>query len=115
MDIIRQKNYQKIVVISPNSAWGDGLVDAFRATFEKNGGSGRKYTTALIAISASGQVLAPFIVYSGKKLINSWSKGGPSGDHYTVTKKVNIKLFFFYLSFFKIGMDQLMGIRVLDA
>ncbi|CAF4083685.1 unnamed protein product, partial [Rotaria sp. Silwood1] len=58
-----------------------------RHTFEKNGCSGKNYTTALIAINAAGQVLPPFIVYSGKNLIDNWCKGGLDGTHYAVTEK----------------------------
>jgi hypothetical protein len=64
-----------------------------RHVFEENGGSGRNYTTALIAISAAGQVLPPFVVYSGKNLINNWCKDGQDGSHYAVTDKVTIALF----------------------
>ncbi|CAF5005940.1 unnamed protein product [Rotaria sp. Silwood1] len=55
--------------------------------FGKHGGSGKQYTTALIEISAAGQVISPFIIYSGKVLMNTWCKGGPDGSRYAVTKK----------------------------
>ena len=61
-----------------------------RHVFETNGGPGKNYTTALIAISAAGQVLPPFIVYSGKNLINNWCRDGQDGSHYAVTDKVNM-------------------------
>ena len=63
-----------------------------RHVFETNGGPGKKknYTTALFAISAAGQVLSPFIVYSGKNLINNWCRDGQDGSHYAVTDKVNM-------------------------
>jgi hypothetical protein len=57
--------------------------------FEKNGGGGKDYRTALICISAGGQVLSPFILYAGKHLMDTWCKGGPDGTHYGVTKKVS--------------------------
>lgn len=60
-----------------------------RHVFEKDGGSGRQYTTALIAISAAGQVLSPYIIYSGKNLMNTWCKRGPDGAHYAVTQNVS--------------------------
>ena len=63
-----------------------------RHAFEKNGGSGRKYTTVLVAISAAGQVLPPFIIYSGKVLMDNWCKRGPTGAHYGVTDSVNIDI-----------------------
>ncbi|CAF4499246.1 unnamed protein product [Rotaria sp. Silwood2] len=58
-----------------------------RHMFEANGGTGRDYRTALICISAGGQVLPLFILYAGKHLINTWCKGGPIGTQYGVTKK----------------------------
>jgi hypothetical protein len=61
-----------------------------RHVFATNGGPGKNYTTALIAISAAGQVLPPFIVYSGKNLINNWCRHGQDGSHYAVTDKVNM-------------------------
>jgi hypothetical protein len=79
-----------------------------RHTFEQNGGSGRKFTTALIAISAGGQVLPPFIVYSGKNLMSNWCKAGPPGTHYAVTEKVSIKIccsFILYNFIFFSGLD----------
>jgi hypothetical protein len=83
-----------------------------RHTFEENGGSGRKYTTALIGISAAGQVLPPFIIYSGKNLMDNWCKNGPIGTHYAVTDKVSIRFYFvFALPFlFKSGLDQFLDI-----
>ncbi|CAF4802654.1 unnamed protein product, partial [Rotaria sp. Silwood2] len=61
-----------------------------RHVFEKDGGSGKQHTTALIAISAAGQVISPFIVYAGKTLMNVWCKGGPDGSRYAVTKKLGL-------------------------
>ncbi|CAM4818085.1 unnamed protein product [Rotaria magnacalcarata] len=46
-----------------------------RHVFEKDGGGGKQYTTALIAISAAGQAISPFIVYTGKTLMNTWCRG----------------------------------------
>ncbi|CAF3908070.1 unnamed protein product [Rotaria sp. Silwood1] len=63
------------------------VTSSTRYVFEKHGGSGKQYTTALIAISAAGQVISPFIIYSGKVLMNMWCKGGPDGSRYAVTKK----------------------------
>ncbi|CAF4184760.1 unnamed protein product [Rotaria magnacalcarata] len=42
---------------------------------QKDGGGGKQYTTALIAISAAGQAISPFIVYTGKTLMNTWCRG----------------------------------------
>ncbi|CAM4850763.1 unnamed protein product [Rotaria magnacalcarata] len=70
-----------------------------RHVFEKNGGSGKQYTTALIGISAAGQVMSPFIIYSGKTLMNTWCRGGPDGSRYAVTKKgwIDSRSFEFWL------------------
>jgi hypothetical protein len=40
-----------------------------RHAFEANGGTGKEYRTALICISAGGQVLCPFLLYAGKNLM----------------------------------------------
>jgi hypothetical protein len=77
-----------------------------RHTFEDNGGSSKKYTTALIAISAAGQVLPPFIIYSGQNLMDSWCKNGPTGTHYAVTDKVNIKFCFCYFFTFSFSFSN---------
>ena len=61
-----------------------------RHVFETNGDPGKNYATALIDISAAGQVLPPFIVYSGKNLINNWCRDGHDGSHYAVTDKVDM-------------------------
>ncbi|CAF1386742.1 unnamed protein product, partial [Didymodactylos carnosus] len=58
-----------------------------RHQFELNGGTGKNYTTALIAVSAAGQLLPPFIIYAGKHIMSSWCTGGPDGTHYAVTPK----------------------------
>jgi len=60
-----------------------------RHAFESNGGTDKEYRTALICASADGKVLPPFVLYSGKNLMNTWCKGGPPGTQYGVTKKVN--------------------------
>ncbi len=59
-----------------------------RHAFEANGGTGKQYTTALIAISAGGQVLPPFVLYKGNNLMNTWCKGGLDGAQYGITSKV---------------------------
>ena len=61
-----------------------------RHVFETSGGPRKNYTTALIAISAAGQVLPPFIVYSVKNLINNCCRDGQDGSHYAVTDKLNM-------------------------
>ena len=62
-----------------------------RHAFEANGGTGKEYRTALICISAGGQVLCPFLLYAGKNLMSTWCKGGPDGTHFGVTKKVGYR------------------------
>ena len=52
---------------------------------ETGGGSGREYITVLGCGSASGERLPPYIVYKGKNLWTSWTKGGPAGTLYTVS------------------------------
>ena len=44
------------------------------------GGSGRSYTTVHGCSSASGIRLPPFVVYKGKHIYSSWTKGGPAGE-----------------------------------
>ncbi|CAF3933594.1 unnamed protein product [Rotaria sp. Silwood1] len=55
-----------------------------RHTFESNGGGGKEYRTALICISAGGQVLPPLVLYAGKNLMDNWCKGGLEGAHYGI-------------------------------
>ncbi|CAF0730707.1 unnamed protein product [Didymodactylos carnosus] len=52
--------------------------------FEESGSTETNYTTALICISASGQVLPPFIISTGKNLMSARCRGGPNGVHYSV-------------------------------
>lgn len=63
-----------------------------RHAFESMGGTGKDYRTALICISAGGQVLPPFLLYSGKNLMNTWCRGGPDGAQYGVTQKVSFEI-----------------------
>jgi hypothetical protein len=46
---------------------------------------GKTMHTVLVCGSASGELLPPFVVYKGKHLYDSWSKGGPKGTQYTTT------------------------------
>lgn len=50
------------------------------------GGSGRSYTTIHGCGSASGIRLPPFVVYKGKNLYGSWTKGGAAGAQYSVSE-----------------------------
>ena len=56
--------------------------------FEPRGGTDKNYSTVLIAINATGFMLAPFILFSGKNLMDSWCRGGPEGTVYGVTETV---------------------------
>ena len=47
------------------------------------GGSGRSYTTIHGCGSASGVWLPPFVVYKGKNLYSSWTRGGLAGAMYS--------------------------------
>ena len=49
------------------------------------GGSGRSHTTVLGCGSASGVRLPPFVVYKGKNLYSSWTRGGPAGAMYATS------------------------------
>lgn len=53
---------------------------------ETTGGSGREINTIHVGGSASGRRLPPFIVYKGKHLYSSWTKGGPAGAAYSVSE-----------------------------
>ncbi|CAF4561957.1 unnamed protein product [Didymodactylos carnosus] len=47
-----------------------------RHVYEDNGGTGKSFTTYLMCISASGDMLPPYIVYAAKNLCSSWCCGG---------------------------------------
>ncbi|CAF3852606.1 unnamed protein product [Rotaria sp. Silwood1] len=70
-----------------------------RRVFESSGTSGKNYYTVLIAINAGGFVLAPFVLYSGKYLLDTWCRGGPKGTIYGVTDKgwMNLNAFEYWL------------------
>ena len=53
---------------------------------EVGGGSGREHITVLGCGSASGERLPPYVVYKGKNLWTTWTKGGPAGALYTVSE-----------------------------
>ena len=52
----------------------------------RSGGSGRSYTTVHGCGSESHTWLPPFIVYKGKHLYSSWTKGGAAGAMYSVSE-----------------------------
>ena len=53
---------------------------------EVGGGSGREHITVLGCGSASGERLPPYVVYKGKNLWTTWTKGGSAGALYTVSE-----------------------------
>ena len=40
----------------------------------------------MLCISASGDILPPFVVYKAENLYGNWCNGGPAGSRYDVTK-----------------------------
>ena len=50
------------------------------------GGSGRDNITVQTCISGSGDLLPPYIVYAGKRLMANLVNGGPFGSRYSVTE-----------------------------
>ena len=57
-----------------------------RNVHETGGGSGREYITVLGCGSASGERLPPYVLYKGKNLWTTWTKGGPSGTYFNVSE-----------------------------
>ena len=51
------------------------------------GGTGRENITIQGCISAIGQLLPPYILYSGQRLMFDYTQGGPAGAHYGVSQK----------------------------
>ena len=49
------------------------------------GGSGRENITVQVCGSVTGEILPPYIVYKGKKLMHDTTRGGPKGARYTVS------------------------------
>ena len=56
-----------------------------RVVHECGGGTGHEFYTVLGCGSASGQRLAPFILYKGKNVYRRWTVGGPAGAVYGVS------------------------------
>ena len=57
-----------------------------RNVHETGGVSGREYITVLGCGSASGERLPPYVLYKGKNLWTTWTKGGPSGTYFNVSE-----------------------------
>ena len=51
------------------------------------GGTGRENITVQGCVSASGQLLPPYILYTGQRLMFDLTQGGPLGSHYGVSLK----------------------------
>ena len=51
------------------------------------GGTGRENITVHACASASGQLLPPFILYTGRRLMLGYTQGGPLGMRYGVSPK----------------------------
>ena len=51
------------------------------------GGTGRENITIQGCISAIGQLLPPYILYSGQRLMFDYTQGGPAGTRYGVSQK----------------------------
>ena len=80
-----------------------------RHAFESSGGTGKDYRTAGNCISADGQVLAPFLIFSGKNVMSSWRKGGLEGANYGVTEGCSIEILLLSLygsRSISLGMDR---------
>ena len=50
------------------------------------GGSGRDNITVQVCASASGKLLPPYIIYSGKHVMANSTRGGPVGTRYAVSE-----------------------------
>lgn len=48
------------------------------------GGSGRENITVQVCVSADGNILPPYIVFTGKHLMANCTNGGPLGTRYAV-------------------------------
>lgn len=44
---------------------------------EENGGTGKSFTTIIIAVNAKGDTLPPLTVYAAKNVNDQWTIGGP--------------------------------------
>ena len=51
------------------------------------GGTGRENVTVQMCVSASGQLLPPYILYTGQRLMFDLTQGGPLGARYGVAPK----------------------------
>lgn len=51
-----------------------------RAVHEVGGSSDHQFITVNVCGNAAGLRLAPFVLYKGKNLYNTWTEGGPAGS-----------------------------------
>ncbi|CAF3366433.1 unnamed protein product [Rotaria sp. Silwood2] len=68
--------------------------------YEENGGTGKSFTTIIIAVNAKGDVLPPLTVYAAKHVNNQWTEGGPVRSAYCCTDNgwINDEVFAFWFT-----------------
>ncbi|CAF3876500.1 unnamed protein product, partial [Rotaria sordida] len=66
--------------------------------YEENGGTGKSFTTIIIAVNAKGDVSPPLTVYAAKHVNNQWTEGGPARSAYCCTDNgwINDEVFAFW-------------------
>ena len=57
-----------------------------RAVHEVGGSSDHQFNTVNVCGNADGVRLAPFVLYKGKNLYNTWTEVGPAGACYGVSQ-----------------------------
>ena len=57
-----------------------------RAVHEAGGSSDHQFITVNVCGNVDGVRLAPFVLYKGKNLYNTWTEGGPAGACYGVSQ-----------------------------
>jgi len=45
--------------------------------YEENGGTGKSFTTVIVATNAKGDTLPPMTIYAAKNVNIQWTQGGP--------------------------------------
>ena len=97
--------FEKVVdenelALSPNSIWNcdeTGLNTDHRSkkvfvakgkkdVYIKSATAGKTNYSVLVCGSASGSLMPPYTIYKGKNLYDNWTKGGPTGAGYGVSK-----------------------------
>lgn len=59
-------------------------VNAYRT---QGGSGGKSYISVMFCASATGTLLAPYVVYKSKRLYQEWCLGGPVGTGYNNSNK----------------------------